>query len=320
VLAGRLTSRTCVVVTAERRPAERARSSARAKDVVLVAEPGGARSSRGDPRAARRPPAPAGDRRPTAQDCRAAAGRRRRCPRHRGGRLPGHPGGVPGPRPPRARQHRTSPGSRSAPAIVDAEAVPTLYSGRVRPRHVLLALLVCVIAGRGGDRRPPRSARSGPQDAWTGWATRSPTSGGPLVIRRLHRHVRRDRDGHGRGHRARRRPAQPTSAGPRRRRPRPGPTGRGSQDEARAASPRRSPPGSRRACTPAGSTVTRSRSSRCRAPTQRSSSRRHGRGPGGRHQVIGTYGLRRPPGRPGGEDARGHPRAPARRAARHRRG
>jgi uncharacterized membrane-anchored protein len=30
--------------------------------------------------------------------------------------------------------------------LVDAAAVPTLYSGRVRPRHLLLALLVCVIA------------------------------------------------------------------------------------------------------------------------------------------------------------------------------
>jgi uncharacterized membrane-anchored protein len=30
--------------------------------------------------------------------------------------------------------------------VVDAGAVPTLYSGRVRPRHVLLALVICVIA------------------------------------------------------------------------------------------------------------------------------------------------------------------------------
>ena len=30
--------------------------------------------------------------------------------------------------------------------LVDAAAVPTLYSGRVRPRHLLLALLVCAIA------------------------------------------------------------------------------------------------------------------------------------------------------------------------------
>jgi uncharacterized membrane-anchored protein len=29
--------------------------------------------------------------------------------------------------------------------LVDAGAVPTLYSGRVRPRHVLLALMVCVV-------------------------------------------------------------------------------------------------------------------------------------------------------------------------------
>ena len=32
------------------------------------------------------------------------------------------------------------------PRMVDAGAVPMLYSGRVRPRHVLLALLVCVVA------------------------------------------------------------------------------------------------------------------------------------------------------------------------------
>ncbi len=30
--------------------------------------------------------------------------------------------------------------------LVDAAAVPTLYSGRVRPRHLLLALLVCIVA------------------------------------------------------------------------------------------------------------------------------------------------------------------------------
>jgi uncharacterized membrane-anchored protein len=30
--------------------------------------------------------------------------------------------------------------------IVDASAVPTLYSGRVRPRHLLLALLLCLVA------------------------------------------------------------------------------------------------------------------------------------------------------------------------------
>ncbi|GAA1479553.1 putative cytokinetic ring protein SteA [Nocardioides aestuarii] len=35
---------------------------------------------------------------------------------------------------------------RSGQRLVDAAAVPTLYSGRVRPRHVLLTLLVCVVA------------------------------------------------------------------------------------------------------------------------------------------------------------------------------
>ncbi|WP_017936227.1 putative cytokinetic ring protein SteA [Nocardioides sp. Iso805N] len=33
----------------------------------------------------------------------------------------------------------------AGPKVVDASAVPTLYSGRVRVRHVLLALLICVL-------------------------------------------------------------------------------------------------------------------------------------------------------------------------------
>jgi uncharacterized membrane-anchored protein len=35
---------------------------------------------------------------------------------------------------------------RSGQRLVDAGAVPILYSGRLRPRHVLLTLLVCVVA------------------------------------------------------------------------------------------------------------------------------------------------------------------------------
>jgi len=50
--------------------------------------------------------------------------------------------------------------------IVDAEAVPTLYSGRVRPRHVLLALLVCVIAVAAAIATTP-VGQEWAQDAWT---------------------------------------------------------------------------------------------------------------------------------------------------------
>ena len=41
---------------------------------------------------------------------------------------------------------RTSPGSRSGPRLVDATAVPTLYSGRVRPWHLFWALLAGLLA------------------------------------------------------------------------------------------------------------------------------------------------------------------------------
>jgi uncharacterized membrane-anchored protein len=50
--------------------------------------------------------------------------------------------------------------------IVDAEAVPTLYSGRVRPRHVLLALLVCVLAVAAAIATTP-VGQEWAQDAWT---------------------------------------------------------------------------------------------------------------------------------------------------------
>jgi uncharacterized membrane-anchored protein len=35
---------------------------------------------------------------------------------------------------------------RVSPRLVDAAAVPTLYSGKIRPRHLLLALLLCLAA------------------------------------------------------------------------------------------------------------------------------------------------------------------------------
>jgi len=50
--------------------------------------------------------------------------------------------------------------------IVDAEAVPTLYSGRVRPRHVLLALLVGVLAVAAAIATTP-VGQEWAQDAWT---------------------------------------------------------------------------------------------------------------------------------------------------------
>ncbi len=49
--------------------------------------------------------------------------------------------------------------------VVDAEAVPTLYSGRVRPRHVLLALLLCVIAVAAAIATTP-VGQEWAQDAW----------------------------------------------------------------------------------------------------------------------------------------------------------
>ena len=50
--------------------------------------------------------------------------------------------------------------------VVDASAVPTLYSGRVRPRHVLLALLVCVLAVGAAVASTP-IGQEWAQDAWT---------------------------------------------------------------------------------------------------------------------------------------------------------
>ena len=50
--------------------------------------------------------------------------------------------------------------------IVDAEAVPTLYSGRVRPWHVLLALVVCVTAVAAAIATTP-VGQEWAQDAWT---------------------------------------------------------------------------------------------------------------------------------------------------------
>ena len=69
--------------------------------------------------------------------------------------------------------------------IVDAEAVPTLYSGRVRPRHVLLALLVCVIAVAAAIATTP-VGQEWAQDAWT-WLgdAFADLRGTLLVIRRL---------------------------------------------------------------------------------------------------------------------------------------
>jgi len=60
-------------------------------------------------------------------------------------------------------------GSREDPRVVDAGAVPTLYSGRVRPRHVLLALLLCVIAVAAAIATTP-VGQEWAQDAWT-WLT-----------------------------------------------------------------------------------------------------------------------------------------------------
>ena len=51
--------------------------------------------------------------------------------------------------------------------VVDARAVPTLYSGKVRPRHVLLALLVCLVAVTAAIASTP-VGHEWAQDAW-GW-------------------------------------------------------------------------------------------------------------------------------------------------------
>ena len=50
--------------------------------------------------------------------------------------------------------------------VVDASAVPTLYSGRVRPRHVLLALVVCVVAVVAAVASTP-VGQEWALDAWT---------------------------------------------------------------------------------------------------------------------------------------------------------
>ena len=49
--------------------------------------------------------------------------------------------------------------------VVDASAVSTLYSGRVRPRHVVLALLVCVVAVVAAIASTP-VGQEWAQDAW----------------------------------------------------------------------------------------------------------------------------------------------------------
>ena len=49
--------------------------------------------------------------------------------------------------------------------MVDAGAVPMLYSGRVRPRHVLLALLVCVVAVAAAIASTP-VGQEWAQDVW----------------------------------------------------------------------------------------------------------------------------------------------------------
>jgi uncharacterized membrane-anchored protein len=50
--------------------------------------------------------------------------------------------------------------------VVDAAAVPTLYSGRVRPRHVLLALLICIVAVAAAIATTP-VGHDWAQEAWT---------------------------------------------------------------------------------------------------------------------------------------------------------
>jgi uncharacterized membrane-anchored protein len=50
--------------------------------------------------------------------------------------------------------------------VVDASAVPTLYSGRVRPRHLLLALLVCLAAVAAAIATTP-VGQDWAQEAWT---------------------------------------------------------------------------------------------------------------------------------------------------------
>ena len=55
----------------------------------------------------------------------------------------------------------TSPGSRSVPRLVDATAVPMLYSGQLRARHAYLVLLIGLIAVARGDRDHRMWATSG---------------------------------------------------------------------------------------------------------------------------------------------------------------
>ncbi len=50
--------------------------------------------------------------------------------------------------------------------VVDAGAVPTLYSGKVRVRHLLLALLVCVLVVAAAIATTP-VGQEWAQDAWT---------------------------------------------------------------------------------------------------------------------------------------------------------
>ena len=69
--------------------------------------------------------------------------------------------------------------------MVDAGAVPMLYSGRVRPRHVLLALLVCVVAVAAAIASTP-VGQEWAQDVWA-WLQRRlrEPAGAGVVIRRL---------------------------------------------------------------------------------------------------------------------------------------
>ena len=61
--------------------------------------------------------------------------------------------------------------------LVDATAVPVLYSGRVRPRHVFLVLLLACSPSP-SPSPSPRSARGGPVDRETARAARQRLRGG----------------------------------------------------------------------------------------------------------------------------------------------
>ena len=50
---------------------------------------------------------------------------------------------------------------RVGPQLVDARAVPALYSGRVRAWHLCLVLLAGLVAAGRRHRRHPRRASSG---------------------------------------------------------------------------------------------------------------------------------------------------------------